>query len=120
MKRPAIVLASASPVRASLLRAAGIAITVQPASIDERMVEAPLIARNATPMMIAAELAAAKALAVSRTLPEALVVGADQVLDFDGARWTKPASRAAARAQLVRLSGRSHRLESAVSVAEEG
>jgi septum formation protein len=115
-----IILASASKTRAALLAAAGVEFIVHAAAIDERAVEAPLVANGGTPAEVAAALADAKAVAVSRIMPQAIVIGADQVLDFDGALWSKPPSRAAARAQLVRLSGRSHRLESAVSVAEEG
>ena len=115
-----IVLASGSPARRTLLANAGIAFTVEPAALDERAVEAPLIARGATPAQTAAALAEAKAAEVSRRLPDALVVGADQTLDCDGHRGTKSESLAAARGQLARLAGRSHRLHSAVAVAKGG
>jgi septum formation protein len=116
----AVILASASAARMAILKAAGVAFTSRPASIDERAIAAPLLADGHTPAEVASLLADEKALAISREVPSAMVIGADQALDFDGALWSKPASRSAARAQLVRLSGRSHRLESAVSVAEEG
>ena len=51
---------------------------------------------------------------------EALVIGADQTLDVDGNRWTKPATVAEAREQLARLSGHAHQLHSAVAVARDG
>ena len=115
-----IVLASASAARSALLAAAGVHFTVRPAAIDERAVEIPLIAGGASPADVAAALAEAKAVAVSRAADDALVIGADQTLDLDGTRWTKPANMAEAREQLARLSGREHRLHSAVAVARGG
>jgi septum formation protein len=115
-----LVLASASPARSALLAAAGLAFGVTPAAIDERAVEIPLVAGGASPADLAAALAEAKAVAVSHTAGNAFVVGADQTLDLDGNRWTKPASLAEAREQLARLSGREHRLHSAVAVARGG
>jgi septum formation protein len=115
-----VVLASASATRSALLRAAGVEFVVKAAPIDERAVEAPLLADRAKPDAIAAALADAKAMAVSQAMRDALVIGADQVLDFNGERWTKPASRDEARAQLRRLAGKSHRLVTAVAVARAG
>src|SRR6185295_6761010 len=79
-----------------------------------------LLARGATPAEIAAALADAKALAVSRLIMDAVVIGADQVLDFEGERWTKPDTIAAARGQLQRLAGRSHTLATAVAIGRGG
>jgi septum formation protein len=115
-----LVLASSSPARVAVLAAAGVVFAVRPAAIDERAVEAPLTARGGTPAEAAATLAEAKALAVSREAPGALVIGADQTLDVEGARLTKPGSLADARDQLARLSGRTHALNSAVAVARDG
>jgi septum formation protein len=115
-----LVLASASPTRRRLLAEAGIEAKSRPAPIDERAVEAPLLSAGATPRDIAAALATAKALAVSERAPGALVIGADQTLDLDGKRMTKPADLHAARRQLMRLSGRSHQLHSAVACARDG
>ena len=115
-----IVLASGSPARRTLLANAGIAFTTESAALDERAVEAPLLARGATPAEIATALAEAKAAEVSRRLPDALVIGADQTLDCDGHRGTKSKTLAEARSQLQRLVGRSHRLHSAVAVAKAG
>jgi septum formation protein len=118
-----LVLASGSSARRTLLENAGLAFDVVPSSVDERAVEAPLVASGATPAEIAAALAVAKAEEVSRRLadtPDALVIGADQTLDCDGHRGTKSATLAAARTELARLAGRSHRLHSAVAVAQGG
>jgi septum formation protein len=115
-----VVLASGSPARRALLANAGLAFTVVPSTLDERVVEAPLIAGGAAPAEIAAALADAKAAEVSRQRPDALVIGADQTLDCDGHRGIKSETMAEARAQLQRLAGRAHRLHSAVAVARDG
>ena len=115
-----VVLASGSPARRALLANAGLAFTVVPSTLDERVVEAPLIAGGAAPAEIAAALADAKAAEVSRQRPDALVIGADQTLDCDGHRGIKSETMAEARAQLQRLAGRAHRLHSAVAVARGG
>lgn len=115
-----IVLASESPTRRALLANAGIAFEAISPGVDERAVEAPMIATGARPEAIAVELAEAKALAVGRLAPGALVVGADQVLDLDGERFVKPGTMAEARAQLMRLAGRSHRLHTAVAGVKGG
>ena len=115
-----VILASTSAARRALLAAAGVPFIVQPAAIDERAIEAPLIVSGSAPAEIAAALAEAKALAASRADDGAMVIGADQTLDLDGERWTKPATIAEAREQLARLSGREHRLQTAVAVARRG
>ena len=115
-----LVLASASPTRRRLLAAAGVAVDIRPAPIDERAAEAPLLAARVAPRDIAMALAAAKALAASEAAPDALVIGADQTLDVDGERLTKPADMEAARRQLLTLSGRPHQLHSAVACARAG
>lgn len=115
-----IVLASASPTRIALLRNAGIEFAAAPTHVDERAIEAPLAASATPPAGIAAALAEAKALSVAAERPEALVIGADQVLSADGRVWHKPASIAEARDQLMSLSGRTHELHSAIAVARGG
>ena len=115
-----LVLASQSATRMRLLKAAGIAFTAVAPSVDERAMEAPLVLRGGSPTEIAVALADAKAIDVSESEKDALVIGADQTLDCDGERWTKPPSLAVAHQQLARLSGRTHRLHSAVAVARNG
>src|SRR3984885_10058682 len=73
-----------------------------------------------TPREIAAHLAREKALAVAKSKPARLTLGADQTLALDAACLAKPADRAAARAQLHALSGRSHDLLSAVAFVQDG
>lgn len=111
-----LVLASRSKARKALLETAGIPVEVHPADVDERGLEAGVTAADAA----AALLARAKARAVAQKLPGRLIIGADQTLALDAQRFAKPADRAAARAQLRALSGRTHTLYSAVAFAGEG
>jgi len=113
-----LVLASRSAVRRTLLEAAGIAVEICPADIDERGVEtsAPLQA----PVAIAALLAREKAAVIAERNRGRLVLGADQTLSLDGRRFTKPADRTAAREQLRTLSGRTHELYSAIAFVQDG
>jgi septum formation protein len=117
---PPVVLASASPTRAALLRSAGIPIVIDAAAIDEAEVKASLRAARAEPAAIAETLAELKAQRVSRRHAGSLVIGADQILECDGMLFDKPADLAAARAQLLALRGRAHRLVSAVVLARDG
>jgi septum formation protein len=109
-----LLLASGSAVRRTLLEAAGIAVEARPASLDERAIEGS--APSDDPGAVAALLARAKALRVAADVPGRLVVGADQTLALGRRRFDKPADRAAARAQLRALAGRTHELHAAVAV----
>ncbi|SOC06516.1 Maf family protein [Rhodobacter maris] len=113
---PELLLASASEVRARLLRAAGLALAVQPARVDEAAIRAGLCAEGASPRDLADALAEAKARKVARAHPEALVLGADQILECGGRVFSKPETPEEAAAHLVALSGREHRLLSALVV----
>ncbi len=108
-----LILASASPTRAALLRRAGVAFDVRPAAVDEAALRAGLAAAAAPPAAVALTLAEAKAREVAEGAPGALVLGCDQILEVDGEVLGKPADADAARTQLLRLRGRSHRLWSA-------
>src|SRR5581483_6996540 len=112
-----LVLASKSNIRRALLAAAGVAVEIAPSDVDERAVEGE--APSKSPAGVAALLARAKASAVARSRPGRLVLGADQVLALDAKRFTKPADRAAARAQLRELAGRTHELHSAIAFVQE-
>jgi septum formation protein len=113
-----LVLASKSAVRRALLESAGVPVEVHPADLDERGLEAG--ARSAAPGAIAALLAREKASAVARLYPGRLVLGADQTLALGAKRFAKPADRAAARAQLRALSGRTHELHAAAAFVQDG
>ena len=115
-----IILASQSEIRSELLRRVGLAFEVRPARIDEDAVREAMEVEAAPPRDIADILAEQKALKVSRRLPEALVIGSDQVLALDKEIIAKPETREEAAEQLNQLSGRDHRLLTAAVVAEAG
>lgn len=115
-----LLLASASPVRARLLEAAGVALRIAPARIDEAAVRDSLLAEGAAPRDIADRLAELKAQTVSTANPGALVIGADQVLEFRGSVIGKSPDLASARALLRRLSGARHNLVTAAAIARDG
>ena len=115
-----LVLASGSRVRADMLRAAGLDITVDPADVDEPKIEADCRRDGMATPDVALALAAAKAALVASRHPGALVIGADQMLDVDGASLRKPEDLAAAARTLERLAGRDHTLISAVVLARDG
>ena len=96
-----LVLASASPARLSLLRQAGLAPDVVVSHVDESSVRAPRVAEQV------ALLAAAKAAAVAKQETDALVIGADSLLEFHGKPLGKPADAAEARDRWQRMAGRS-------------
>ena len=116
----ALVLASGSKIRAELMENAGLAVEVDPADVDERAVEAPLLEADFPPEDIACVLAEAKSNDVSARRHGDLVVGADQILAFEGARKTKPEDMEAARRQLLAFSGKTHELHSAVVISQNG
>ena len=115
-----LVLASSSPIRAELLRRAGIPTEIRPARIDEEALRDALSADGAEPRDLADTLAEHKARRISSRLPGALVLGCDQVLDLDGEVFTKPADLDAARIQLRRLRAQTHRLHSAAVLCRGG
>ncbi|QDG75108.1 Maf-like protein [Labrenzia sp. PHM005] len=116
----ALVLASGSKIRAELMKNAGLAIDVDPADVDERAVEEPLLQAGFPPEDLASVLAEAKANDVSARRPGDLVIGADQILAFEGERRTKPDDMEEARRQLLAFSGKTHELLSAVVISKDG
>ena len=121
---PDLILASGSRTRATMLQNAGLDFDIAPAAIDEAAVKHSLIAQGASPHRVADTLAELKATGIAETIggerPGALVLGADQVLDLDGAILDKPADRAAAADHLHRLSGKRHHLVSAAVLLKDG
>lgn len=113
-----LILASGSAARRQMLAAAGVPFRVVPADVDEAAVRAGL--GDTEPAEVARVLARAKAEAVSRQHPAALVIGADQVLALGQQVHAKAPDVAAARRVLSALAGRTHRLISAVALAEGG
>jgi septum formation protein len=117
----AIILASASQTRQRLLVSAGVQFQVIAPGVDESALKARFLSTGEQCLdKLAALLAAAKAVSVSLSHADSLVVGADQILDFEGRVLDKPASMEEARRQLHELRGKTHRLISAVACARHG
>ena len=116
---PPILLASQSHVRAQLLKAAGVVFEQTGSGVDEAAIKQSLLAEGTGPRDIADALAEGKAVKVSRRRP-GLVIGADQTLELDGELFDKAEGLEEARARLIRLRGKTHRLHSAVVIARDG
>jgi len=99
-------------------RSRGIPFETCAAAIDERAIEAPLLASGQGSHCRVASFAR-QGFASRRSRPGRLVIGADQTLCLEGRVLGKPADRAAAAAQLAALSGRTHELYSGCCVARE-
>lgn len=117
---PSLVLASSSPARAEMLRAAGVAFEVAPAAVDEAAVKAALRDEGAHAIDIAGALAELKARRIAGRRPGRLVLGADQVLALGDKLFDKPVDLADAAMQLRRLRGATHDLYAAAVIFEDG
>ncbi|QIS01887.1 septum formation inhibitor Maf [Nocardia brasiliensis] len=104
------VLASASPARREVLRAAGIDPIVRVSDVDEDAVAAALPDGTAAQVVVV-ELARAKAAAIAPKIPDlsadCVVVGCDSMLLVDGELQGKPHTAAIARARWGEMAGRS-------------
>ncbi len=115
---PRLILASGSSARLAVLEAAGLRVLVQPASLDEDAVKRAAQAAGWSPDAAALSLAELKAATVPD--PDALVIGADQILTCDGHWFDKPADLDQAATHLRRLRGREHCLHTAAVVLRHG
>ena len=111
---PGLVLASASPRRAALLRRMGFDFSVVTTEVDETFDP------EADPAATAMRLSALKAEAALSGLSGGLVVGADTVVVLDGEMLGKPESRTDAGRMLSRLSGRTHEVYTGFTLIETG
>jgi len=105
-----IVLASASPRRAELLRAAAIAFEIHPADVDEDVHD------GESPDAYVLRVAEAKARAVSSRFPDRVILAADTTVVLDEHILGKPRDLSDARRMLAMLSGRVHEVLSGVCV----
>src|SRR5260370_17876140 len=107
-----LILASASPRRAQILRAAGLRVGIARVNVNERR------KRGEFGRMMTRRLAEAKARAVMKRLGDeagrTIVIGADTIVEVNGELLGKPQSRKAARKMLAKLAGRTHRVVTSV------
>ena len=119
MSTPPFILASSSTSRRVMLEAAGVTFTAVASDVDEDAIKEKLVAEGADGPTLAHTLAEAKAFAVSKTHPDALVLGADQILACEGRFFSKAIDGDEARATLLSLRGQTHELISAAVMAKD-
>tara|TARA_B100000745_G_scaffold86220_1_gene54064 strand:- start:87 stop:692 length:606 start_codon:yes stop_codon:yes gene_type:complete len=115
-----IILASKSKVRKKILEENGINCEVEPANVDEDLVKESLIKEGANPEIISKNLAELKANKISQKLNGEMVLGADSIIDLDGAIISKPSNRKEALETLQKLNGKKHYLISSVCISKNG
>jgi len=115
----AVILASGSESRRNLLANAGVVATGITPHVDEEAAKAAFRAERMRVSDQAMRLAELKAVKVSRGR-EGLVIGGDQMLNLDGEAMDKPVDMDEAASHLRRFSGKTHRLETAIVIAENG
>ncbi len=113
---PRIILASTSRYRRQLLERLGLTFESLAPLVDEESLKDPRL----PPLELARHLARAKAESIAELHPEAIVIGSDQLAVIDEQILGKPGSRDRAIAQLTQMSGRAHRLITAMSVWQRG
>jgi septum formation protein len=112
----ALILASSSAIRRQMLEAAGVEHDAIASGVNEEALKAV----HSDPLELTSELAAAKAISVSRVSPDAWVIGNDSVVSVEGRLFDKPASREAAADHLRAFSEKAMQLTSAVALAKGG
>lgn len=108
MKLPPLILASASPRRADLLKLLPVKFRVLPSAAPEVAHE------HLTPLEVCQLNAHRKARAVAKKIPDALILAADTLVFLDNEILGKPRSLADARRMLARLQGRHHQVVTGV------
>ena len=115
-----IILASKSGVRKKILEDSGIICRVEPSNVDEESIKESLLKEKASPEVISKNLAELKANKISQKKKEALVLGADSIIDLKGRIISKPANRDEALKILQSLNGQTHQLISSVCISQNG
>ena len=115
-----IILASKSKVRKKILEMNAIECEVKAANIDEDLIKKSLLKEGANPEIISKNLAELKANKISQKSNEAIVLGADSIIDLDGNIISKPSDREDALKILKKLNGKKHYLISSVCISKNG
>ena len=110
MRLPRLVLASASPRRLRLLEQLGLSLEVEPAGVDESL------GAGEPPVAYVERLALEKARSVAVRRPDSLVVGGDTVVVLGSDVLAKPPDAESAVDMLLRLEGRTHRVETGIAL----
>jgi len=115
-----LILASQSLARRALLEGAGLDFEAVPASVDEVTIKESAKAEGLSAADAATMLADSKAARIARRHPDAVIIGADQLLVCEGEWFDKPEDIEAARGHLHRLRNRAHELVTATVVWRNG
>lgn len=116
----ALILASKSKARISMLENAGVEFTSIPADLDEENIIAELEKEGASATNIARRLSEEKALKISNEKSEDYIIGSDQVLSMDEKIYSKAQTVEEAKERLMEFQGKEHYLTSGVCVAKGG
>ena len=115
-----VILASKSKVRKEILNNNNINCEVIPSNIDEDIFKESLMREKASPEIISKNLSELKANKISNKKPNAIVIGADSVIDLEGEIISKPRSRDEALEILKKLNNKTHYLISSVCISKNG
>ena len=113
-----IILASASGIRLKILKDHGFNVRVIPAGIDEDEIKNSLLNERFTSFDISRALAETKAKKISSKFMNEMVLGADQVLDFQGKIFNKPENMESALILMQKLNGNIHFLFSSICLSK--
>jgi septum formation protein len=113
-----IILASTSGIRLKILKDHGFNVRVIPAGIDEDEIKNSLLNERFTSFDISRALAETKAKKISCKFINDMVLGADQVLDFEGKIFNKPENMESALNLMQKLNGNSHFLFSSICLSK--
>lgn len=113
VNHPRLILASASPRRSALLSQIGLTFEIFPSEIEE-----PLPNKNLSPEKVTQKLAKLKARAVAERYTEGIIIGADTLVVFKKELLGKPKNREDAKSMLSRLSGKTHRVITGVTLID--
>ncbi len=111
LKIPRLILASASPRRATLLSQIGLTFEVYPSNIQE-----PIPPNDVSPEVVTQQLASLKAKDVGKRYTEGIVIGADTLVSFEKELLGKPQNNKHALQMLTRLSNKCHKVVTGVSL----
>lgn len=115
-----LILASSSGIRKTILEKYNFDILVHPPNIDEDEIKNSLLQENATPKEVSETLARLKAVKISGKYRDQIVLGADQVLSFEGKIFNKPKNKKIAKFILQQLNNSEHELISSICLAKNG
>lgn len=116
---PRIILASGSAIRRAILSSAEIPFEVMKPEVDEDIIKKENAREGLDLEPLAMRLAEAKCMDIAAKT-DAIVIGSDQIMEFGGRAYDKPATMAEAKARLMETQGAAHSLINAVAVARNG